>query len=56
MLPIYLRSLAFDDTRVVYTSFIILGLGSYYVYKKILPLFLRDRKQIWKKIPFIKKK
>lgn len=50
------NSLAFHDTRVIYTSFLAFGLGSYYVYKKILPLFLRDRKQVWKKIPFIKKK
>lgn len=53
-LPHYLRSLIFDDTRVVYTSFIVLG--SYYVYKKMLPLFSSDRKQVWKKIPFIQKK
>jgi glutamate/tyrosine decarboxylase-like PLP-dependent enzyme len=50
------NSLAFHDKRVVYISFLVFGLGSYYVYKKILPLFLRDHKQVWKKIPFIKKK
>jgi glutamate/tyrosine decarboxylase-like PLP-dependent enzyme len=31
-------------------------LSSYYLYKKVLPLFSSDRNQLWKKIPFIQKK
>ena len=36
------------------TLFALVSLGgSYYVYKKMLPMFSSGRKQIWKKIPFI---
>ena len=54
-LPHFVSSLIFHDA--VYTSFIVFGsLGSYYIYKKMLPLFSSGRKQMWKKIPFIHKK
>jgi glutamate/tyrosine decarboxylase-like PLP-dependent enzyme len=48
----------FDITAVVATSsFVALGsLGSYYLYKKILPWLSGGHKQLWKKIPFIHKK
>ena len=50
----FLNSLIFHDERVI---FIVFGsLGSYYIYKKMLPLFSNGRKQLWKNIPFIKKK
>ena len=42
------------DARVVFIVFS--SLGSYYLYKKVLPLFSSDRNQLWKKIPFIQKK
>jgi glutamate/tyrosine decarboxylase-like PLP-dependent enzyme len=55
--PHFLNSLIFHDA--ICTSFIVFGgsLASYYVYKKILPLFSSGcNKQMWKKIPFIQKK
>jgi glutamate/tyrosine decarboxylase-like PLP-dependent enzyme len=43
--------------RIFATSLIAFcSLGSYYVYKKMLPLFSSGRKQLWKNIPFIHKK
>ena len=43
--------------RIFATSLIAFGsLGSYYVYKKMLPLFSSGRKQLWKNLPFIHKK
>lgn len=42
------------DARVVFIVFS--SLSSYYLYKKVLPLFSSDRNQLWKKIPFIQKK
>ena len=43
--------------RIFATSLIVFSsLGSYYFYKKILPLFSSGRKQLWKNIPFIHKK
>ena len=45
------------NNRIFATSLIVFSsLGSYYVYKKILPLFSSGRKQLWKNIPFIHKK
>ena len=53
-LPNLLNSLILYNPRVI---FIVFGsLGSYYIYKKMLPLFSSGRKQLWKKIPFIYKK
>jgi sphinganine-1-phosphate aldolase len=50
----FLNSLIFHDEIVI---FIVFGsLGSYYIYKKMLPLFSNGRKQLWKNIPFMKKK
>jgi glutamate/tyrosine decarboxylase-like PLP-dependent enzyme len=43
--------------RIFATSLIAFGsLGSYYVYKKMLPLFSSGRKQLWKNLPLIHKK